>query len=506
MKCSIPEDVLRAAWGDRRIQIPLLTTCGKAVEVLEWGELNADAGPDVRDALIRIDGTLYRGDVELHVDARAWDSHGHARDEHYNGVILHVAFRSGFHTARTASGRIVPLAILTYSPDAYPPSGGSSGNAVALRCFERNSLVPHQVIHRWLHQLGRERLGQKVSRTEARLKELALEQRSSLREPTAASFHHTDEQFPPEPTFTRNDFTRTPLWDQLLYEGVMDCLGFGKNRKPMLRLARSLRLEFIRQFPLADSETVEALLLGAAGFLPAEIGGDDEETSLYLAALNQRWREIRSRWHAYRLHPAEWIFFRLRPANFPTARLAVMAALLPRLFSPPGFRRLLETARARSQNPQAAVRAFASLFAVKASAYWHHRCNFGPPAGEGGAVLGTHRIHDILINAVVPVLLTFACIFDDKRVRLGALKLYAGMGLLQNNTVLERMKREVVKGRMQINGAASQQALLQLHNAYCTKGRCGECALGQQSSPEPTVDSRQQSRQYDTDGCSSSVG
>ncbi len=474
--------VLRNAWAARRLPRQLVTTKAKSVEVLEWGDLNPDAGPDVRDALIRIGGTLYRGDVELHVDARAWDSHGHDGDDHYNGVILHVAFRSQSHQTRTASGRIVPLVILDYSPEAFPPPSGTPAYVGALRCFDRNNDVPLQTIHRLLHQLGRERLKHKAYRVESRLKELALEQRSSLREPFAVPFSCPDEQLTLEPTFTRSDFARGPVWDQLLYEGVMECLGYAKNRTPMLRLAQSLRLEFIRRFSLDDTLTMESMLFGAAGLLPTDPLTDDEDTLRHISELKSRWREIRTQWPAYCLHPAEWIFFRLRPANFPTARLAVMAALLPRLFAPPAFRRLVETARVADRSPRATVHAFSALFDVKPGAYWEQRCLFGPQGRDGVAALGLDRIHDVLINVVVPLLLTFACVFGDRRVRTGALKLYAGMGPLQNNIIIQRMRNELVKGRFPVDRAAIQQALLQLHNIYCTKGRCEKCAIGRKES------------------------
>src|SRR5436309_3502559 len=68
----------------------LLTAAGKPVEVLSPGVPNHDGGPDFRNALIRIGGILYRGDVEVHLHAGDWLAHAHHRNGKYNGVILHV--------------------------------------------------------------------------------------------------------------------------------------------------------------------------------------------------------------------------------------------------------------------------------------------------------------------------------------------------------------------------------------------------------------------------------
>ncbi len=474
---SIPESVLHSAWEAQRFPVPLFTTDGKRIEIIEKGTLNSDEGPDILDALIRIGGTVYRGDVELHVDARSWTAHGHEEDAHYNCVILHVAFRSPGHLTRTASGRIVPLLILEYSPTSFP--GESSRDYLPLlRCYDTNQAIPVPVIRRWLRTVGRERLLRKAVRTEARLRELALERRNALREPSP--FESNDGGFlpNPEPSFLRRDFASPALWEQLLYEGTMECLGFSKNRTPMLRLAQSLRLDFIRQYPLGDVCAMEAILFGASGLLQGQNDIGDEETAQYISALLVRWETIRRSWPRYCLHPAEWIFFRLRPVNFPTARLAVMAALLPKLFEGNGIRRLLEFARSPHQSGREFLRSFAALFQVQTSDYWHTRCLFGPACGDGGAILGRDRINDILVNTLVPLFLVYASIFGDGRVRLAGLKLHAGIPRLQENRITQRMRQELVKERFRVSSAADQQALLQLHNAYCLKGRCEECEIG----------------------------
>ena len=112
----IPERFLRYVW-QRQIfaSSPLRTPDGARIVVRFPGSLNPDGGPDFTGASIRIGHVLYRGDVELHIRASSWRAHGHSADPHYNRVILHVVLLPG-RTARpprTASGRVVPLLVLS---------------------------------------------------------------------------------------------------------------------------------------------------------------------------------------------------------------------------------------------------------------------------------------------------------------------------------------------------------------------------------------------------------
>ena len=85
------EDFLHFVWRLRRFrQKGLQTTTGDAVEVLVPGQHNHNAGPDFLDARIRIGGTLWAGNVEMHLRSSQWLAHGHETDPNYDNVILHV--------------------------------------------------------------------------------------------------------------------------------------------------------------------------------------------------------------------------------------------------------------------------------------------------------------------------------------------------------------------------------------------------------------------------------
>lgn len=68
----------------------LRTECGKVVQILDPGDLNATDGPDFKFAKIVIDDLVWHGDVELHLKANDWYNHNHHLDANYNNVFLHV--------------------------------------------------------------------------------------------------------------------------------------------------------------------------------------------------------------------------------------------------------------------------------------------------------------------------------------------------------------------------------------------------------------------------------
>ena len=68
----------------------LKTTDGQEVEVIDPGLHNHNAGPDFFNAKVKIGGTLWVGNVEIHDRASDWFLHRHDHDPNYNNVILHV--------------------------------------------------------------------------------------------------------------------------------------------------------------------------------------------------------------------------------------------------------------------------------------------------------------------------------------------------------------------------------------------------------------------------------
>lgn len=100
---------------------------GQRCILLYNGYPGGPAGPDVRDAVLRIlPRTLQEkecqlvGDVEFHLRASDWFTHGHQHDPRYNRVILHIVrYLDNRSPIRRQDGAIVPTCSLLDLPQ--PP-------------------------------------------------------------------------------------------------------------------------------------------------------------------------------------------------------------------------------------------------------------------------------------------------------------------------------------------------------------------------------------------------
>src|SRR4051812_28204365 len=75
----LSERMLAAVWNDQRLlRGPFWTTSGAPVVIVHRGRWTGMPGPDFHDAIIAVgDAPPRQGDVELHLRAADWFTHGH---------------------------------------------------------------------------------------------------------------------------------------------------------------------------------------------------------------------------------------------------------------------------------------------------------------------------------------------------------------------------------------------------------------------------------------------
>jgi len=64
----------------------------KSFAILHPDNLNRNSGPDFSEARIKINETLWVGNIELHINASHGHRHKHSSDKNYNNTILHVVW------------------------------------------------------------------------------------------------------------------------------------------------------------------------------------------------------------------------------------------------------------------------------------------------------------------------------------------------------------------------------------------------------------------------------
>ncbi|MBN8682073.1 MAG: DUF2851 family protein [Chitinophagales bacterium] len=398
----------------------LRTTEGQTLEILHPGEYNTDAGPDFYNARVRLGETLWAGNVEMHLRASEWRAHRHAQDPAYANVVLHVVLDED-EPALDAQGRRLPcLSLAKRVPpgllDAYWRLEHSAG---PVPCAANLLQVPEIVRLNWLDRMLVERLEQKTALSAATLQACG------------------------------ND------WEETCYRLLARTYGLKVNTEAMESLAQSLPLRTLYRHR-DQLPQMEALLFGQSGLLPEN---PDDEYPKLLA------REYRHLQHKYGLQPgplAQWKFLRLRPAAFPTLRLAQFAALLyhrPLLFS-----NLLEVERLSDLE---------ELLAVPASLYWHTHYHFGKTAALHTPTPGRDFIHLLLVNMLAPMLFYYGKQKHQNRYCDQALHLLDALPA-EDNKILREWKSIGWKA----GNAAQAQAMLHLYKNYCTPKRCLECAVG----------------------------
>jgi hypothetical protein len=416
------EDFLHFVWRTRSFALrDLSTTDGVPVHILDTGTWNTGAGPDFSMGRIRLDGTEWVGNIEIHLRASDWERHGHSSDGAYANVILHVVLEDDQPVF--IAGRKLPCLELR----RYIDKGlvGRYARLVAqatwVPCAGQIDLVSSMIREAWLERMLIERMQIKASRITGLLEEVMSH------------------------------------WEVALYRSLAIAYGFKINAGPFERLARLVPLAVV--YKHQDSrEQIEALYFGAAGMLN-EIFADP-----YPARLQEEFRHLGMKYQLGTIGAHSWKWGRLRPANFPTIRIAQFAALMMNFQGL--FRALLEATT---------LSTLRELFTPAVSAYWHTHYRFDRPVPSRSHGMGPASIDGLLINTVIPFLFCYGTTRNDASYVSRAVDLMAAMPPEQNT-----ITRSWAKIGMPNAHAAHSQGLIHLKTSYCDHKRCVECAIGSQ--------------------------
>jgi hypothetical protein len=266
-------------------------------------------------------------------------------------------------------------------------------------------------------------------------------------------------------------------WEQLLYECLLEGMGFAKNRSPFLALARSASLPLLKVHGLGDVRTMQALLFGAAGLLPSMRTVRENETRAYVRMLLRRWRVLRPALRVPLLHEGDWLFFRMRPMNFPTARLATICFLLPSLFAGHPLERILGIVKQPGATPRARRSRLVSMFRLSPDMFWSRHIHFRGTRKNGGIALGRARVHELIVNGIVPLLLLHARVYPDSALGRESLALLRHLPSAMENGVTRLMRGVLLGGKAAPVSPLEHQGILHLYKVYCSRGRCSRCPV-----------------------------
>jgi hypothetical protein len=414
------EDILQYIWKFQYYNNHQLTsTTGDQIFVIHPGSHNRNQGPDFTEAKIKINDTLWAGNVELHVNSSQWNLHNHSADENYKNIILHIVWN---HDAeiKDANGNNLPTLELQSRVsnlllEKYKQLG-ENGQFIA--CEK----LPHQLrelsLTSWKQRLVAERLLMKSQNIFQILSE--------------TNFH----------------------WEETFWWLIAANFGLKVNSEMFRKIAQSLPLSVLAKHK-HNLIQIEAMLFGQAGLLKK----DFEEK--YPIMLQKEYRFYQKK---YQLQPVdgELFFLRMRPANFPTIRLAQLAMLIHN--SEHLFSKIKETD---------SIAQVKKMFSVEANDYWHYHYIFDEITEQKIKSLGKQMIDNIIINTIVPILFAYGLHHQEEIYKEKAIKWLEEISPEKNS---------ITKGFESLHysnkNAFDSQAFIQLKNTYCNKKLCLECAIG----------------------------
>jgi hypothetical protein len=393
---------------------------GIALEIIDPGMYNPNAGPDFFNAKIKLDGKVWAGNIEIHDFSSGWYKHKHDSDKAYNSVLLHIVACVDEKEIRDASGRLIPQWILKIPKRIQENYRYLLSRDHPAPCLSRINEIPEIYWSDWKNALLSERLERK----------------------TQTVFQLLEEY--------RND------WNEIFYIVLSRNFGFGINSEAFERLAKSLPLKYILKH--SDSiRQVEALFLGQASLLEDETINDD-----YYLFLQQEYRFLGKKYGLQKLEDALFKSLRIRPNNFPHIKIVQLA----------GFARNMQHLFSKMLEAKD-VKDFRSLFFSEVSAYWETHYHFEKTSRKKKKALGASAINILLINTVVPLLFAYRKKKAQEALVDNAFDLLESIPA-ENNSMVNIFSRAGVK----IRHAGDSQALIQLKKEYCEQKKCIFCRIG----------------------------
>ncbi len=397
----------------------LIASTGEKIEILNIGQLNTDAGPDFFNAKIKIDNTVWAGNIEIHINSSDWIKHSHNTNKAYDNVILHVVYNNDMQITRS-TGEPIPTIELKFNKKLFDNYQDLIQNEQWISCENEINNIDGFIIDFWLNSLLIERLENK---SEYILKNLNQNNNN---------------------------------WEETFYQQLAKNFGIKINQQPFEQLTKSLPLKYLSKHK-NNLFQIEAFLFGQAGFLETNVDGDD-----YYSELKKEYLFLKNK---FKLKPIEkhlWKFLRLRPYNFPTIRIAQFATLIYK--SSGLFSKIIEC------DDLIEIKKY---FSVSTSEYWDTHYVFNKTSKKKTKKTGDVFINSLIINTIIPFLFVYSKSKDNDIYKVRALKFLEKLSP-EKNSIINNWK---VLG-MPVPNAFYSQALIQLKNEYCDKKKCLYCQIG----------------------------
>ena len=423
------EQLLHYTWKHKMLPLTGLTTNdGREVEVIDPGLQNRNAGPDFFNAKVKIGGTLWVGNVEIHHRSNDWYLHGHDRDPRYDNVVLHVC-ETIDGEVRNSVGHDIPqvqLSVPQYirehyeelqKTDHYPP------------CYRIIPDLTRLTVHSWLAALQTERLERKTE-----------------------DIRHRAERC-------------GGSWEDAYFVTLARNYGFSINSDTFEQWAYNVPLQAVGHHR-DDLFQIEAIFMGQAGLLELDtIPQHYQQDALndgYFTRLQNEYRYLAHKFGMKPMDSSLWNFLRLRPQNFPHIRLSQLANLYHQRKA--GLSQLLECTT---------VEQLRTLLSSHVTPYWETHYTFGSLSARNEKHLSDGSLNLLMINTAIPMLFAMGRHRQKEELCDRAIDLLEQ--LRPENNYIIRLWQQC---GLPVQSAGDSQALIQLKKEYCDRRDCLRCRIG----------------------------
>ena len=423
------EQLLHYTWKLKLFPLKeLLTSDGMLVEVIDPGKHNSDAGPDFVNAKVRINGTMWAGNVEIHDKSSDWYVHGHDKNSDYDNVILHVAKVLDTEVMKS-NGQYVPQLQLDVPPHVQAHYDELRQTEEYPACYKVIPDLPSLTIHSWMAALQVERLERKTSDIRRRVERC------------------------------------NGSWEDGYFTTLARNYGFGINGDVFEQWAQNVPLSAVAHHR-DDLFQIEAIFFGQAGLLELDAVPECYQKEAlndgYFARLRNEYQYLA---HKFSMKPIDfrlWRFLRLRPQNFPHIRLAQLANLYYQQKA--GLSQLIDCET---------LDELKNVFSSQVTPYWETHYTFGSESAKNAKHLSVGSINLLMINTAIPMLFAYGR-HQSKEVLCDRAFEFLEQLKAENNHII-RMWQQV---GLPVKSAGDSQALIQLKKEYCDKKDCLRCRFG----------------------------
>jgi len=418
------ETALYLRWQQLAGQAQTLRSGGRRLRVLHPGRLNTSRGPDFTASRFLLDGVVYQGDVECHVQRQDWYRHGHHLDRAYANVLLHlVAGAPGADTGQVEhqfSEAAIPTLALPLADGPVPtglcPLSCASVGALQEQALERLRMKTHL-------------FGDRLSR---------------------------------DP------------FEQVFYEALFRAQGYSANSDLFQQLARRLPFSWLQSQRAKiwfSPDRLLALWLACAGLLPFRPRDD------YSKEIVALFDQVRHLLPCAPLDGSQWQFAALRPANHPHLRLAACCRLFAGQSENPG--NFLWKLFARRLPFGELLPAIEAVFSLPRQGYWqnHYALDKDDSTAHKKHFWGAGRTMEMIVNVFLPLFAAragrqasagFVAYLEAFYLWLPVRTPYAAVG---------RFFPWFAGARKAWPSQALYQAALHLRRRFCGRQGCPDCPL-----------------------------